>query len=80
MTDTPGSAERPLRIGTRSSPMELVQAGQVAELLRASVPGLVTRSVPTTTSGDTWPGSLTQAGGKIVLSRSRANLLGNLPQ
>lgn len=61
MTDFP---DRPLRIGTRSSPMALAQAGQVADAVQAVVPELVTRTVPTTTSGDTWPGSLTQAGGK----------------
>lgn len=61
MTDFP---DRPLRIGTRSSPMALVQAGYAADLLRRLVPGLTTRTVPTTTAGDTWPGSLTQAGGK----------------
>ncbi|WP_314176006.1 hydroxymethylbilane synthase [Streptomyces winkii] len=61
MSDFPG---RRLLIGTRSSPMALVQTGHVADLLRRLVPGLHTRAVPTTTSGDTWPGSLTQAGGK----------------
>jgi hydroxymethylbilane synthase len=64
VTDTPGIAERTLRIGTRSSPMALVQAGHVADLLRGRVPGLATETVPITASGDTWPGSLTQAGGK----------------
>lgn len=64
MTDFPGFPDRPLLIGTRSSPMALVQAGHVADLLGRVVPGLTTRTVPTTTSGDTWPGSLTQAGGK----------------
>jgi hydroxymethylbilane synthase len=64
VTDIPGFAERTLRIGTRSSPMALVQAGHVADLLRSRVPDLATRTVPITASGDTWPGSLTQAGGK----------------
>ncbi|NLU76085.1 hydroxymethylbilane synthase [Streptomyces sp. HNM0575] len=44
--------------------MALVQAEHVAALLRRHAPGLFTRTVPITTSGDTWPGSLAQAGGK----------------
>ncbi|SCK14948.1 hydroxymethylbilane synthase [Streptomyces sp. WMMB 322] len=67
---SPGFPGRPLLIGTRSSPMALIQAGHVADRLRRAVPGLITRTVPTTTSGDTWPGSLTQAGGKGMFVRA----------
>lgn len=61
MTDFP---DRPLLIGTRSSPMALAQSEHVAALLRRLHPRLRTGTVPTTTSGDTWPGDLAQAGGK----------------
>ncbi|OEU90756.1 porphobilinogen deaminase [Streptomyces abyssalis] len=44
--------------------MALAQAAQVAELLHRAAPGLATRTVPVITSGDTWPGSLSHAGGK----------------
>ncbi|RAJ66543.1 hydroxymethylbilane synthase [Streptomyces sp. Amel2xB2] len=63
MPEFPG---RTLRIGTRASPMALVQAERAAALLRGLVPGLTTRTVPTTTSGDTWPGPLADAGGKAL--------------
>ncbi|GGO49013.1 porphobilinogen deaminase 2 [Streptomyces daqingensis] len=56
--------DSPLLIGTRSSAMALAQADHVAELLRRLEPGLRTQPVPTTTTGDTWPGDLTRIGGK----------------
>ncbi|WP_345676877.1 hydroxymethylbilane synthase [Yinghuangia aomiensis] len=53
-----------LRIGTRSSPMAMAQAEQVAGLLRAEWLVREVRVVPYTTSGDRWTGDLAEAGGK----------------
>lgn len=61
MTDFP---ERPLRIGTRSSPMALAQTEHVSTLLRELEAGLVIEAVPTTTEADKWQGDLAQLGGK----------------
>ncbi|HEV7626704.1 MAG TPA: hydroxymethylbilane synthase [Streptomyces sp.] len=61
MTDFP---DRPLIIGTRSSPMALAQTVHVADLLRGLDPGLRIETAATTTAGDTWPGDLSQVGGK----------------
>ncbi|KNB52887.1 hydroxymethylbilane synthase [Streptomyces caatingaensis] len=57
-------ADRPLRIGTRSSPMALAQTEQVSRLLRELVPGLAIEVKPTTTEADLWQGDLAQLGGK----------------
>ncbi|WP_214319976.1 hydroxymethylbilane synthase [Nonomuraea sediminis] len=57
-------ADRPLRIGTRSSPMALYQAGDVRDRIRKRVPGLEVELVPMTTSADLWPGDLAELGGK----------------
>ncbi len=61
MTDFPA---RRLLIGTRSSPMALAQTARVADLLHALDPSLRIETVATTTAGDTWPGDLSQVGGK----------------
>ncbi|HWM39565.1 MAG TPA: hydroxymethylbilane synthase [Streptomyces sp.] len=61
MTDFPN---RPLLIGTRSSPMALAQTEHAARLLHRLDPSLRTETVATTTEGDTWPGDLSQVGGK----------------
>ena len=57
-------AERPLRIGTRTSPMALHQAERVKALITARVPGLAVELAPTETSADLWPGDLSELGGK----------------
>jgi hydroxymethylbilane synthase len=61
VTDFP---DRPLRIGTRSSPMARTQTDHVAGLLRGLDAGLRIDTVATVTAGDTWPGDLSQVGGK----------------
>ncbi|MFC4517521.1 hydroxymethylbilane synthase [Streptomyces ehimensis] len=61
MTDFP---DRPLRIGTRSSPMALAQVEQVSALLRKHEPDLNIEVVPVTTEADKWQGDLAQLGGK----------------
>lgn len=61
MTDLP---VRPLRIGTRSSPMALAQSRHLAARLNELEPGLRIETVPTTTEADLWQGDLTQLGGK----------------
>lgn len=55
---------RTIRIATRSSPMALHQAQQVAAALETLQPGLVTDLVKVTTAGDRWMGDLAQLGGK----------------
>ncbi|MBC2873967.1 MULTISPECIES: hydroxymethylbilane synthase [Streptomyces] len=57
-------ADRPLRIGTRSSPMALAQTEHVSQLLRELVPGLAIQVKPTTTEADLWQGDLARLGGK----------------
>ncbi|MFE7122191.1 hydroxymethylbilane synthase, partial [Streptomyces sp. NPDC057654] len=61
MNDFPG---RPLRIGTRSSPMALAQVEQVSGLLRKMEPDLDIDVVPVTTEADKWQGDLARLGGK----------------
>jgi hydroxymethylbilane synthase len=55
---------RTIRIATRSSPMALHQAEQVAAALQALEPGLDTELVKVTTAGDRWMGDLAKLGGK----------------
>lgn len=62
MSTFPG--DRTLRIGTRSSPMALVQATAVAGLLRKEQPGIRVELTPVTTQADQWQGDLAQLGGK----------------
>jgi hydroxymethylbilane synthase len=57
-------ADRPLRIGTRSSPMAMAQVNMVADLLRKEQPDLHVELVPVTTEADLWQGNLAQLGGK----------------
>jgi hydroxymethylbilane synthase len=57
-------ADRPLRIGTRSSPMARHQANDVRDRIRKRVPGLEVELVPMTTTADLWPGDLAELGGK----------------
>src|SRR5918997_4815899 len=58
-----------IRIGTRSSPMALHQAGQVAAALEAQDPAITTEMVKITTSGDQWMGDLAALGGKGAFVR-----------
>ncbi|WP_285598267.1 hydroxymethylbilane synthase [Kineosporia sp. NBRC 101731] len=71
--DAPG--KRLLRIGTRSSPMALAQVERVRTELTAIVPGLVVEVVPVTTSGDRWPGALSELGGKGAFTKEVDQLL-----
>ncbi|MGH3866248.1 MAG: hydroxymethylbilane synthase [Pseudonocardiaceae bacterium] len=58
-----------VRIGTRSSPMALHQAEQVATALEALDPTVTTELVKITTSGDQWMGDLAKLGGKGAFVR-----------
>ncbi|MFI7448836.1 hypothetical protein ACIBQX_15175 [Nonomuraea sp. NPDC049714] len=49
---------RPLRIGTRSSPMAMNQSNGVRDRIRKRVPGRDVELMPMTTSADLWPGDL----------------------
>jgi hydroxymethylbilane synthase len=62
LTDT--FPDRPLRVGTRSSPMAMHQANDVRDRIRKRVPGMDVELVPMTTSADLWPGDLAELGGK----------------
>lgn len=55
---------RTIRIATRSSPMALHQAEQVAAALETLQPGLATELVKVTSAGDRWMGDLAKLGGK----------------
>ncbi|WP_308377922.1 hydroxymethylbilane synthase [Streptomyces sp. ISL-98] len=56
--------DRPLRIGTRKSPMALAQTEHVRALLHQLEPDLKTEVVPTQTEADMWQGDLAKLGGK----------------
>ncbi|MGH3670001.1 MAG: hydroxymethylbilane synthase [Pseudonocardiaceae bacterium] len=58
-----------VRIGTRSSPMALHQAEQVAAALEALDPTVTTELIKITTSGDQWMGDLAKLGGKGAFVR-----------
>lgn len=58
-----------VRIGTRSSPMALHQAEQVAAALEALDPAVTTELIKVTTSGDQWMGDLAKLGGKGAFVR-----------
>jgi hydroxymethylbilane synthase len=61
--------DRPLRIGTRGSPLALAQAGMVADALRAAH-GRAVELVPITTSGDVIQDRpLSDMGGKALWTR-----------
>ncbi|MEU4209936.1 hydroxymethylbilane synthase [Streptomyces sp. NPDC026206] len=72
MTDFP---DRPLRIGTRSSPMALAQVEQVSALLRKHEPDVNIEVVPVTTEADKWQGDLAQLGGKGLYVKEIDQLL-----
>jgi len=56
--------DRPLRIGTRNSPMALHQANHVKDLIAKHASGIEVELVPTTTTADLWQGDLAELGGK----------------
>jgi hydroxymethylbilane synthase len=58
-----------VRIGTRSSPMALHQAEQVAVALEALDPAVTTELIKVMTSGDQWMGDLAKLGGKGAFVR-----------
>jgi hydroxymethylbilane synthase len=58
-----------VRIGTRSSPMALHQAEQVATALEALDSTVTTELIKITTSGDQWMGDLAKLGGKGAFVR-----------
>lgn len=57
-------ASRPLRLGTRGSPLALAQSRQVARALEAAHAGLEVQLVAISTRGDRLPGDLAPLGGK----------------
>jgi hydroxymethylbilane synthase len=60
---------RTIRIATRSSPMALHQAEQVAATLGTLRPGLTTELVKVTSAGDRWMGDLAELGGKGAFTK-----------
>ncbi|MEU6713799.1 hydroxymethylbilane synthase [Nonomuraea sp. NPDC046802] len=62
-------ADRPLRVGTRSSPMALYQANDVRDRIHKRVQGLDVELVPMTTKADLWPGDLAELGGKGLYTK-----------
>jgi hydroxymethylbilane synthase len=58
-----------VRLGTRSSPMALHQAEQVAAAVEALDPTVTTELIKVTTSGDQWMGDLAKLGGKGAFVR-----------
>ena len=58
-----------VRLGTRSSPMALHQAEQVAAALETLDPTVTTELIKVTTSGDQWMGDLAKLGGKGAFVR-----------
>ncbi|MGA5299452.1 hypothetical protein ACPCHT_05955 [Nucisporomicrobium flavum] len=60
---------RPLRLGTRNSPMALAQAERVRAMLADHHPGLTVEVVAMSTSGDRWLGDLAALGGKGAFTK-----------
>jgi hydroxymethylbilane synthase len=58
-----------IRIVSRSSPMALAQVERTRAELAALHPGITTRVVPVTTSGDRWMGDLARLGGKGAFTK-----------
>jgi hydroxymethylbilane synthase len=58
------TTSRTIRIATRSSPMAVHQAEQVAAAVRAADPAIDAELVKVTTGGDRWMGDLSRLGGK----------------
>lgn len=62
-------ADRPLRLGTRKSPLALSQSGAVARALAERHPGLEVELVHMVTAGDRTPGPLAALGGKGLFTQ-----------
>ncbi|PKB14434.1 hydroxymethylbilane synthase [Novosphingobium kunmingense] len=60
---------RPLKLGTRRSPLAMAQAEEARDRLLAAHPGLAVEIVPVTASGDRVTGSLADAGGKALWTK-----------
>lgn len=60
---------RPLKLGTRRSPLAMAQAEEARDRLLAAHPGLDVEIVPVTASGDRVKGSLADAGGKALWTK-----------
>ena len=60
---------RPLKLGTRRSPLAMAQAEEARDRLLAAHPGLEVEIVPVTASGDRVKGSLADAGGKALWTK-----------
>lgn len=58
-----------IRLGTRKSPLALVQAHQVRDRLAVARPGLEIEIMPMTTSGDKSHGPLADIGGKALFTK-----------
>jgi hydroxymethylbilane synthase len=73
-------SERKLRLGSRTSPMAVAQARQVAGLLGGLVPGLEVTISGIQTDADQWAGDLAALGGKGAFTKTidRALLLGEV--
>ncbi len=61
--------QRPLKLGTRRSPLALAQAEEARDRLLAAHEGLEVIIVPVTASGDKVKGSLADAGGKALWTK-----------
>lgn len=74
------AGSRPVRLGSRTSPMAMAQARHVAGLLAALVPGLDVTISGINTSADQWAGDLAALGGKglFVKEIDRALLMGEV--
>jgi hydroxymethylbilane synthase len=71
---------RPIRIGSRTSPMALSQAELVTDLIRDLVPGTQVSIVGIQTEADAWSGDLAALGGKglFVKAIDKALLTGRI--
>ena len=74
------AGSRPVRLGSRTSPMAMAQARHVAGLLAALVPGLDVTISGINTSADQWAGDLAALGGKglFVKEIDRVLLMGEV--
>ena len=72
--------DRPVRLGSRTSPMAMAQARQVAGLLSGLVPGLDVEISGIQTDADQWQGDLATLGGKGAFTKTidRALLMGEI--
>lgn len=67
---TVGMADKILKIGTRASPLALIQANMVADALTKAHPDLVVQLVPMTTTGDReQKAKLNEIGGKGLFTK-----------